>query len=121
MRERLTYTLARERAGSVAHSCAAVAALPAKARTPEMVREALENAGATLIALSNEPIPMRLVCPRCGALHVDEGEHACSGRPHHTHACQHCGEVWRPAIVPTCGVRFLPGFRNDPPTKESPT
>jgi len=23
-----------------------------------------------------------------------------------------CGMVWRPAIVPTVGVRFLPGFKN---------
>lgn len=31
---------------------------------------------------------------------------------HHTHACQHCGMVWRPAVVPTVGVYFLPGFKN---------
>lgn len=57
------------------------------------------------------PIPMRLVCPRCCALHIDEGEFAT--KHHHTHACQNCGEVWRPAIVPTVGVRFLPGFKNE--------
>lgn len=56
------------------------------------------------------PIPMRLHCPDCGALHIDEGEFAT--KPHHTHACQHCGNVWRPAIVATVGVRFLPGFKN---------
>jgi len=32
-------------------------------------------------------------------------------KPHHTHACQHCGLVWRPAIAPTVGVQFLPGFK----------
>lgn len=53
------------------------------------------------------PIPMRLVCPACKALHEDEGD-----KPHHTHACQACGNVWRPAIVATVGVRFLPGFKN---------
>ena len=42
-------------------------------------------------------------------LHIDEGEFAT--KPHHTHACQACGHVWRPAIVPTTGVRFLPGFK----------
>lgn len=67
------------------------------------------------------PIPMRLVCPECRLLHVDDGEFAT--RPHHTHACQGCGMVWRPAIVATVGVRFLPGFRNtyamSPPTMES--
>lgn len=57
----------------------------------------------------DQPIPMRLPCPSCHTLHVDEGEF--KTKPHHTHACQNCGEVWRPAIVPTVGVRFLPGFK----------
>ena len=57
------------------------------------------------------PIPMRLLCPICGELHVDAGEFAT--KPHHTHACQACGHVWRPAIVNTVGVRFLPGFKNE--------
>lgn len=57
------------------------------------------------------PIPMRLPCPDCGELHVDLGEFAT--RPHHTHACQHCGMVWRPAVVATVGVSFLPGFKNE--------
>lgn len=33
---------------------------------------------------------------------------------HHTHACQTCGHVWRPAIVNTVGVQFLPGFKDEP-------
>lgn len=61
-----------------------------------------------------KPIPMRLRCPQCGELHIDEGEFAT--KPHHTHACQECGEVWRPAIVCTVGVEFLPGFKNGAPT-----
>jgi rubredoxin len=56
-------------------------------------------------------IPMRLNCPECRALHIDEDEFAT--KAHHTHACQHCGLVWRPAVVPTVGVRFLPGFKNN--------
>lgn len=56
-------------------------------------------------------IPMLLTCPGCGERHLDEGEW--ETRPHHTHACQSCGMVWRPAIVNTVGVRFLPGFRNE--------
>lgn len=60
----------------------------------------------------SEPIPMLLWCPECSKRHVDEGEFA--AKPHHTHACQHCGHVWRPAIVPTCGVQFLPGFKSEP-------
>jgi rubredoxin len=58
-----------------------------------------------------EPIPMLLWCPACRHRHLDEGEFAT--KAHHTHACQHCGMVWRPALVPTVGVEFLPGFRND--------
>lgn len=54
---------------------------------------------------------MRLTCPGCGELHIDEGEFAT--KPHHTHSCQHCGLTWRPAVVHTVGVRFLPGFKNE--------
>lgn len=57
------------------------------------------------------PIPMRLPCPACGAIHLDVDEFAT--KPHHTHACQECGNVWRPAVVNTVGVKFLPGFRNE--------
>ena len=59
------------------------------------------------------PIPLFLTCPHCGERHIDEGEFAT--KPHHTHACQECGLTWRPAIVPTVGVAFLPGFKNDKP------
>ena len=61
----------------------------------------------------NEPIPMILHCPECRARHLDEDDFAT--KPHHTHACQSCGFVWRPAICPTVGVRFLPGVKNDLP------
>lgn len=67
---------------------------------------------AVITGIPFEPVPMRLTCPECGALHIDEGEFAT--KPHHTHACQGCGMVWRPAVVPTVGVRFLPGFKNEP-------
>lgn len=53
---------------------------------------------------------MLLWCPECHERHIDEGDF--ETKEHHTHACQHCGHVWRPAIVPTRGVRFLPGFKN---------
>ena len=73
-----------------------------------------------------EPIPMLIWCPMCRARHIDEGEFA--SRPHHSHACQSCGHVWRPALVATVGVPFLPGFRNAPappaapkPVKPEPT
>lgn len=65
-------------------------------------------AQAAKSAVAAAPVPMRLHCPECGGLHLDEGEWAT--KPHHTHACQHCGACWRPAVANTVGVRFLPGF-----------
>ena len=59
----------------------------------------------------HEPVPMILTCPVCNARHIDEGVFAT--KPHHTHSCQSCGMNWRPAIVATCGVQFLPGFKNE--------
>lgn len=63
--------------------------------------------------MSKKPISMILVCPACGGRHIDEGRW--KKKPHHTHACQHCGHVWRPAVEDTVGVQFLPGFYNGPP------
>jgi hypothetical protein len=58
--------------------------------------------------------PMLLWCPECLTRHVDKGAFAMKG--HHTHACQDCGHVWRPAIVSTVGVQFLPGFKDEEPS-----
>lgn len=88
----------------------------------KVLREASTSGGMHMLpeeatALLNElsrpqaPIPMRLTCPSCNALHIDVGEFAT--KVHHTHACQSCGMVWRPAVVPTVGVQFLPGFKNE--------
>lgn len=60
---------------------------------------------------SRPVVPMLLHCPWCNERHIDEGEFA--SRPHHTHSCQECGMTWRPAVVDTVGVRFLPGFKNE--------
>jgi predicted RNA-binding Zn-ribbon protein involved in translation (DUF1610 family) len=65
---------------------------------------------SSIIITTADPIPMLLWCPECGERHVDVGEFAT--KPHHTHACQECGMVWRPALVATVGVRFLPGYKN---------
>ncbi len=64
----------------------------------------------TLRGMGGLPIPLLLACPVCGERHIDEDEFAT--KPHHTHACQACGMCWRPAIVHTVGVKFLPGFKN---------
>lgn len=59
-------------------------------------------------------IPMLLWCPECGERHVDE-----EGRePHKTHACQYCGMLWRPALLETNGVQFLPGCLDEPEPEE---
>jgi len=70
-----------------------------------------------LRAVLDAPIPMLLWCPECGRRHVD-GE-VMEKRPHHTHACQFCGHVWRPTLQNTTGVQFLPGYKDAetlPPT-----
>lgn len=61
------------------------------------------------------PIPMLLTCPNpdCCKRHIDRGEFAT--KAHHTHACQECGMVWRPAVEPTVGVQHLPGFKDPAP------
>ena len=60
---------------------------------------------------AQQPIPMILHCPDCRARHVDAGEFAT--KVHHTHSCQSCGLTWRPAVVATVGVQFLPGFKDN--------
>lgn len=68
-------------------------------------------------------IPMILFCPGlvnraghaapvvCAARHIDKGDFAT--KEHHTHSCQECGFTWRPAVVATVGVQFLPGFKDE--------
>ena len=80
--------------------------------------EAVRCAGEALVAAADkvdpggrrllDPVPLILYCPECNRRHIDRDEFA--KKPHHTHACQNCGHCWRPAVVPTVGVRFLPGF-----------
>jgi len=71
-------------------------------RIPDFILET-EKLGPTYT------IPVILFCPN-GHRHIDEGRFA--EKAHHTHACQECGIVWRPAIVNTHGVQFLPGYDN---------
>ena len=75
----------------------------------EAVRSVVELLG---LDIAVPPVPMILTCPTCNARHIDSGTFVT--KPHHTHACQGCGMVWRPALVATIGVRFLPGFKNPP-------
>lgn len=92
------------------------ASCESKPGTPALCASCLANRDTIAklqarVDVIESPVPMLLTCPSCGARHIDEGEFAT--KPHHTHACQSCGMCWRPAIRPTCGVRFLPGFKNE--------
>lgn len=61
-------------------------------------------------AVANASVPLLLWCPMCHERHIDEGDTA--KKEHRTHACQRCGFLWAPAVVPTIGVQFLPGCKN---------
>lgn len=99
----------RERAAAIAREIAIEVVRQLRGEDPdyEHVTRELESAIATE---SPAPVPMFLTCPKCNARHIDEGEFAT--KVHHTHSCQSCGLTWRPAVVPTVGVAFLPGFKN---------
>lgn len=58
---------------------------------------------------SNQPIDMVLHCPACHLQHVDapEPENDWTNPPHRTHKCSRCDTCWRPADVPTNGVRAI--------------
>lgn len=55
------------------------------------------------------PVPLVLHCPVCGVQHVDAPEPATGwdNPPHKSHLCHGCGAVWRPADIPTTGVRAV--------------
>lgn len=87
--------------------------------------------------MSKIPIDMVLRCPKCGAQHIDKAEepprlrngdvaHGCeccdgedectcpgwkpswwTNPPHRSHLCHFCRHVWRPADVPTNGVKAV--------------
>lgn len=59
--------------------------------------------------MPSEPIPMVLYCPFCGVQHVDtpEPDRGWTNPPHRSHLCHSCENVWRPADVPTTGVRAV--------------
>lgn len=72
--------------------------------------QSLDLKCAELELSTEKPIPMLIWCPECGERHIDGDEFAT--KAHHTHACQNCGNCWRPAVVDTVGVQFLPGFKD---------
>lgn len=112
-------------------------------RLPDVVdMSALSEAAECIRALtrpdpslgSREPIPMVLLCPKCGVQHVDEAEVFTSemladgqpepwdNPPHRSHLCRACGCIWRPADVATVGVKAIAttgkadNFKPSPPS-----
>lgn len=57
-------------------------------------------------AQEQAPIDMVLHCPSCGLQHIDAPNEVIGwmNPPHRSHLCEKCGNVWRPADVPTNGV-----------------
>ena len=58
---------------------------------------------------TENPIPMVLHCPECRAQHIDkpDPERGWTNPPHRSHECQECGYIWRPADIPTSGVKSI--------------
>lgn len=78
-------------------------------------RKIVGDLRAMVHALQREldaPIPMLIWCPFCGERHIDV---VLIATPHQSHACQHCGGVWKPSKRPTIGVQFLDGYKDEKP------
>jgi hypothetical protein len=78
------------------------------------VETKLREAVVSDAAAEPKPVELILFCPECKARHIDLPD----SRAHRTHACQTCGFNWAPAVVPTVGVRFLPGCKDYPTDSE---
>ena len=61
------------------------------------------------------PIDMLLFCPNCGEQHIDRAKpeqkdetgESWNNPPHRSHRCDYCSWIWRPADVPTNGVKEI--------------
>lgn len=71
--------------------------------------------GESVLPRSKVPIDMVLHCPACGLQHIDAPEKSTDGLPgatwdnppHRSHLCHGCDFIWRPADVPTNGVKAV--------------
>lgn len=65
-----------------------------------------------------KPIDMILFCPMCGVQHIDAPDDTSENEPyrhpgmwdnppHRSQLCRECGCIWRPADVPTNGVKEI--------------
>lgn len=104
--------------------------------TSQEVRDAIEwYAASVAVAIDKAaPIDMVLHCPACSLQHIDAPESmapkdqpqlnaewcAWTNPPHRSHLCHGCGHVWRPADVPTNGVKTVEtAGQNDSPIAPS--
>jgi len=87
---------------------------------PIVQRRVHDFAAAIAAEVRAQPIDMVLHCPACGLQHIDKPEPELgpskdgsgdmplwSNPSHRSHLCHGCGHVWRPADVPTNGVKDL--------------
>lgn len=88
---------------------------------PHFVRDAMRKLSAVASPTPQAdsqpaPIDMVLHCPKCGVQHIDASEPPVefepgaaqwSNPPHRSHLCHGCGHIWRPADVPTNGVKAV--------------
>jgi len=66
-----------------------------------------------------EPLELLIYCPRCLKQHIDVGEFA--KHAHKMHACQYCGLGFSASgSVPSVGVQFFRGWRNEPHIEPTP-
>jgi hypothetical protein len=75
--------------------------------------------------LQAPPIDMILHCPNCRLPHVDEPDQRTpdwKNPPHRSHLCHGCRHVWRPADVPTNGVKAIQtrGSNDSPIVERAP-
>jgi len=65
------------------------------------------------------PLELLIYCPRCLKQHIDVGKFATHA--HKMHACQHCGLGFSASgSVPSVGVQFFRGWRNEPYIEPAP-
>src|SRR5690606_41454100 len=88
--------LARLVSGTVS-SCTCLTKTPDVLQHDPECKYRLLTEAAVAVSKADEPIPMLLFCPECGAQHIDEPDPA-RGRenpPHRSHLCRECGTIWR--------------------------
>lgn len=88
----------------------------------------IRDLAQSIVSTAPTPIDMVLHCPRCRLQHIDADaphdhpELDWRNPPHRSHLCADCGYIWRPADVPTNGVRAVKTRgKNDSPLGPSPS